>query len=137
MRAITPVYANPFGIFNELEKELNGLVLKRREGGFDNRFAFKGVASKETEQAWLMAFDLPGVKSEDLSVEFEEGALRIEGLRKDHFGDGEGTRFSRSIQVPESVDVEGITASMEDGVLSLTLPKATKEKPKKIEIKTH
>lgn len=129
MRAITPVYTNPLSFFGDFEKELNGLVGSRRERAFDEKYA-----AKETEDAWLMAFDLPGTRSENLNIEFENGVIKIEGNRDGLFGEEKGAIFSKSVGIPENVDIEKIEARLELGVLTLSLPKSQKAKAKKIPI---
>lgn len=129
MRALAPVYTTPFDFFTNFEKELSGIFNTGKDNFGERRFE-----SREREDAWLMAFDLPGVESQDLSVEYEEGALRIEGKRKPFFDEGEGAKFSRVFRLPKSVDPEKIEAKLENGVLTVTLPKQEKERPKKISV---
>lgn len=129
MKAITPIYTSPFSFFNDLEREFNG---------FNNKALREStLTSKQNENEWLAALEMPGVRAEDLKVEFEDGALNLTGKKKGYFDSSEETEFSRSIRVPEEVDVEKIEAKLRDGVLLLTLPKLAKAKPKKIEITTH
>lgn len=131
MRTLAPVYANPFSIFKDFEKEFNGLVGKPVVGGVDRR-----MESRETDHAWLLAFDLPGVKAKDLSIEVEDGILHLKGTRSNIFdSEVHGSPFTRQIRLPEDVDSDKIDAKLEDGVLALTLNKQEKAKPKKIEIK--
>lgn len=129
MTAITPIYTSPFKLFNDLEREFSG---------FNNRaLRESSLTSKQTENEWLAALEMPGVKAEDLSMEFEDGALKLTGKKKGYFDSSEETEFSRSIRLPEEVDAEKIEAKLRDGVLLLTLPKLEKAKPKKIEISAH
>jgi HSP20 family protein len=75
--------------------------------------------------------ELPGVKREDIAVEMIEDYLTINATRKD----GEQTlSFSRSIAIPEGVQAEKVVASLENGVLTVTLPKQEQAKPRKIAI---
>ena len=129
MKAITPIYTGPFSFFNDLEREFNGHNYKAlRESS---------LTSKQNENEWLAALEMPGVRPEDLTVEFEDGSLNLTGKKKGYFDSSEETEFSRSIKVPEEVDAEKIQAKLRDGVLLLTLPKLAKARPKKIEISTH
>jgi HSP20 family protein len=90
-----------------------------------------------------MSFDLPGLKKEDIQIEFANGQLRIFGERKDEREQGKGTRyqsekyygyFERAIALPESVKGDQIEAHFENGVLHVAVPKAAAIQPKQIKI---
>lgn len=75
--------------------------------------------------------ELPGVKREDIAVEMIEDYLTINATRKD----GEQSfSYSRSIAIPEGVQADKVAASLENGVLTVTLPKQEQAKPRKIAI---
>jgi HSP20 family protein len=93
----------------------------------------------ETEGHYMINFDIPGVKKEDIKIEMRGNQLEISGERKDELKNGKGRsygKFERSFTLPETVNAEKIEAHYEDGVLSLALPKAETAKPKTIEIQT-
>src|SRR5579884_2764267 len=85
----------------------------------------------EDEQKLELYADVPGVKQEDLDIQVEQDILTIKGERK-------GARFrgafERAFALPKQVDVEKIVASLEDGVLTLTLPKRAEAQPRKIKV---
>jgi HSP20 family molecular chaperone IbpA len=78
----------------------------------------------ETETSVTLSIDVPGVKSSDLQVQFEDNVLRISGERKTA---GSESKFVRSFAMdPTNVDVDSIKANLDCGVLTLTVPKHTK-----------
>ena len=91
----------------------------------------------------VLTMDVPGLSSDDLSIEMIDGYLVVRGERtrpdvqqgtslahrERAFG-----QFERRIKVPEGVDSDAITASMDNGVLSLIVPKPERLKPKAIAI---
>ncbi|KAJ3872232.1 HSP20-like chaperone [Lentinula edodes] len=89
-------------------------------------------------------FEFPGVKKEEIQLDMHNGRLTVYAETKvseehEQFGYAVRERsvgnFSRTLQLPQGVREEEIKASMEDGVLTVTFPKATaEEKPKKITI---
>ena len=95
-----------------------------------------------TDGDMVITMDLPGLKAEDLSIELLDGYLIVRGERtRPEVGDARLShterafgRFERRIRLPEGVDPDGITASMDDGVLSLIVPKPQRMKPKVIAI---
>jgi HSP20 family protein len=88
--------------------------------------------------------DLPGVSKENLDVQVDKDTLKVLGKRAVGNGAEEVTRwydeipakdFYRAFTIGEEIDREKITATMNNGVLKLTLPKTEKTKPKRIDIK--
>lgn len=99
----------------------------------------------ESLEAYEIHVDLPGVQPDDVKVEMHEGRLVISGKRSTgvdqkeknfHRVERVSGSFSRVIALPSEVDNEKIDASYEHGVLKIMLPKAVKQQPRKIEIRT-
>jgi HSP20 family protein len=81
--------------------------------------------------------ELPGVNREDIKVEMVEGFLTINASRKSLSAEGQGEEsfsFSRSVNMPENVAADNVAAAYENGVLTVTLPKQEKTRPKKITV---
>ncbi len=98
---------------------------------------------RETEEAFLVEAELPGIAKDDVTVTFEDGVLSLSGERKFEEESGEGTlrrversygSFTRSFRLPREVDAEAVTAAYADGVLTVTIPKTETAKPRTIEI---
>ncbi|MBA0866713.1 hypothetical protein Goshw_023645 [Gossypium schwendimanii] len=94
---------------------------------------------KETPQAHVIKADLPGLKKEQVKVEVEEGrVLQISGERskeeeekndKWHRIERSSGKFMRRFRLPKNAMMDQIKASMEDGVLTVTVPKKEDKKP--------
>ena len=117
--------------------ELRPRVLE--EAGFTAAFEVK-----ETKDAFLFKGDLPGLKAEDLDVKITQNRLTVSGKREaektekgDTFYAYERSygSFVRSFTLPEGVDSTKIEAALENGVLSVTLPKKPEVKPRQVDIK--
>ena len=79
--------------------------------------------------------ELPGVRKEDIRVELENAVLTLSATRVEKGKDGESSaEFSRSLAVPEGVDPGKVQAAYENGVLTVTLPKAEGRKPRQITV---
>jgi HSP20 family protein len=82
--------------------------------------------------------ELPGINRSDINVEMVEDYLTISGARKSaekENGQGEQSfSFSRSVTIPEHVQADKVSASYENGVLTVTLPKREEAKPKKVQV---
>jgi HSP20 family protein len=80
-------------------------------------------------------FELPGVKKDAVKIELHERVLTVTAERLVKAGEKESARtLSRSLALPEIVQEDGITAKLEDGILSVTLPKQESRKPKVISV---
>jgi HSP20 family protein len=97
----------------------------------------------ETQEKIVVRAEVPGMKQDDIAIEFENGILTIKGERKlEKNGDGmtwhrvERTygNFVRSFTLPRTVDAEQIAATYRDGVLDIEIPKKEEAKPKQIRI---
>ncbi len=88
---------------------------------------------RATEEELVLAFDLPGVKREDLDVTLHQHVLTVKGVRK--LDKGERT-FSQSFTLPTQLDESKLGAELTDGVLTVRIPKQPKAQPVKIEIAT-
>ena len=87
---------------------------------------------------------MPGVDPADLDISFSENTLTIQGERqaenvdenaKWHLRERHTGRFMRSIALPAAINADNISADYEDGVLTLTLPKAEEVKPRRIAVR--
>jgi HSP20 family protein len=104
---------------------------------------FPAVDVYEDKDSLLVKAELPGLKKEDIEISLHDGFLTLTGERK-HEEKREGAevyrserwvgRFNRSISLPCSVEADKITATYNEGVLTVTLPKAEEAKPKQIPI---
>jgi HSP20 family protein len=74
---------------------------------------------------------LPGVSREAISIEMADGHLTLGVERKD---EDKPYTLSRSIAIPESVQADKVSATYENGILTVTLPKQEQAKPRKINI---
>ncbi|XP_068656046.1 17.3 kDa class I heat shock protein-like [Aristolochia californica] len=109
-------------------------------------FAGGRIDWKETPEAHVFKADLPGLKKEEVKVEVEDGrVLQISGERnreaeekndKWHRVERSSGKFLRRFRLPENAKVDQVKAAMENGVLTVTMPKEETPKPevKAIEI---
>ena len=98
----------------------------------------------ENPESYVVKALVPGVKPEEIEVTIDNNVLTIKGESKEESEHKEGDyhlrerrygSFYRSVSLPANVKADKIEALNENGVLTLTLPKAEEAKPKKIEVK--
>lgn len=98
----------------------------------------------ENDDSIELRAELPGLKPNEIEIDVTDNVLTLSGERKlEHDEEREGYRkiersygrFSRSFTLPRNIDTENIKAEMNEGVLSLTLPKREEQKARRIEVK--
>jgi HSP20 family protein len=114
-----------------------------------NRVWVPALDVVEKRDAYMVIAELPGVKQSGVELSFEQNVLTIRGEKAPAFDattDGElrvyaservNGAFERAIRLPEFVDSEKISAELRDGLLTVTVPKATAAQARKIEIKAN
>ncbi|MCW2924876.1 MAG: Hsp20/alpha crystallin family protein [Thermoleophilia bacterium] len=92
---------------------------------------------------FLVTMDLPGLSTEDVTIEVHDRTLRISGERRQERGDEHASyfrvergygAFARTFTIPKGTDTDAIAASFDRGVLTLRIPKPAQVKPRRIEI---
>jgi HSP20 family protein len=98
---------------------------------------------KETQDAYVISADLPGVKDDELNVSLNGNLLTVSGTREEeHQEEGESYyamershgSFARRFTIPDGVDGESVTADLKQGVLTVRIPKKPEAQPKRIAI---
>jgi HSP20 family protein len=112
--------------------------------GWEAAGTYVPVDVYETDEHLVFEASMPGLKPEQVDVSISGGVLTIKGEttaeeeeRKPHYHRQERRygAFRRSFTLPEGVDAEKAEAVVEDGVLTLSIPKAEASKPKTIKVK--
>lgn len=96
----------------------------------------------ESGDHFVAVVELPGMRKENIDISLHDGALTISGERKHEGNNGETAQrteryigtFRRSIVLPTRVDPKKVSATYQDGILKVTLPKAEEAKPKQIQV---
>lgn len=142
---------NPFRELEDVSNRLNTLFgrLPVSTGAGQEMLAVTDwtpiVDISETDKAYLIKGEIPGVKKEDVKVTIEDGMLTVRGERHQEKEDkGEKFHrvercygsFMRSFRLPDDADESTVKAEFKDGIISITLPKSekAKNKPKEIEV---
>ncbi len=126
----------------ELQVQEKRELQRKEEGTTPARVFLPTTDIYETDQALTVVMEMPGVDKANVDIGLENGVLTVEGridfskyqALQPVYTEYNIGNYRRSFSLPETVDQEKISAEMSDGVLTLTLPKAEKAKPRKIAI---
>ena len=136
---------SPFREWNAARNQMNQLMEQTwRDARPAPRAHALPLDIHETDDTYTVVTDIPGLNAEQINISLDDGVLTIDAVIEREELD-ENTRvlkqerhygpFSRSIRLPQEVDVEAIEAEYHDGVLALSLPKAPEAKPRQITVK--
>ena len=90
----------------------------------------------ENEKEYYLTMDVPGMSKDDIEVTFDSNRLKISGQRKsDKYDSYEYGKVERTFSVPSNVEVDKISAKIDNGVLKVLLPKAKSSLGRKISVK--
>jgi len=129
---------DPFRELTELSERMNRLW----ESGLSGLDRWAPLADvEETDDAWAVEIDLPGVARDDVDIQLTDRELTVSGEVREKERAGilrRRTRrvgqFQYSVTLPGDVDPDGVTAQLHDGVLTVRVPKAQQAKPRRIAI---
>jgi len=97
----------------------------------------------ETDDAYVVKAELPGMKKEDITIDVKDGILTVRGERcsetevkekRYHRKERVFGSFQRSFSLPEGVASENITAEFKNGILTVSIPRPEEKKPKQIKV---
>lgn len=115
----------------------------REDGGSITSAWIPPVDVFEEKDSLRIMAELPGVKADEVKISLENNVLTIRGEKKQtaeehtervHRYERAYGMFERSFTVPTTIDADHIKAAYEDGVLTLTLPKVERAKPRQISV---
>jgi HSP20 family molecular chaperone IbpA len=123
-------------------KEKKALEEGAKESTRPGRVFVPAVDILENEEEIIILADMPGVTSKSVDIDLRESVLTIQGRISPAEGEKEVTVYRefdwgdylRQFTLSDAIDQKKITAKMDQGVLRLTLPKAEKRKPQKIQV---
>ena len=100
----------------------------------------------ETDTAYHTNIEVPGVNAEDINISVEDNVLTIEAEITEATGEREDSRalmrerrygnYTRSVRLPQPVDVDKIVATYNNGILELDLPKVPEAQPRQIKVRS-
>ena len=127
--------------FDRLQRDVNRLFNQSHRGG--NRNQFPALNAWANEDKAIVTSELPGFNAEDMDISVVNNSLSIKGERKaDAHGENDVVHrrerhvgeFSRTMKLPFKVNTEHVSATFKNGLLTIELPRAEEDKPRKISI---
>ena len=129
---------------DRLQQDMNRLFGDLNVNRTRKASSFPAINLWAAEESARVTAEIPGVSKDDLDINVTGDTLTLSGVRSQddlpegaryHRQERRFGEFSRSIQLPYTVDVNKVKAVFKNGVLSVDLPRVEAEKPKKITVK--
>ena len=114
------------------------MIARRRDSWYP------AVDIEEHEDQYTVSMELPGMKKEDIQINYTDGILTVSGEKKEekedknrnyHCYERRFGKFERSFRIHSDIKSDKIDASFNNGILNVVLPKSETAKPKQIEVK--
>jgi HSP20 family protein len=139
---------DPFREFSTLQDRMNRLFRESyNDAGKDDSLTTSSFAPAvdvyEDEHKVALKIEVPGIDEKDIDVRVENNTLTVHGERKIEKEEKEENyrrverqygSFTRSFNLPQTVDTENVSATYDKGVLKISLPKKAEAKPKQIKV---
>jgi len=140
-----PAFRNPWAEFERIRQGLDELSRSYVDKGKGQARAnvYPALNIYEESDRLIVTAELPGVKAEDLELSVEGETLTIQGKRDSrqneagisyHRREIESGSFSRAVALPVKIDTEHVGAKLSNGILTITLMKASEVTPRQIKI---
>jgi HSP20 family protein len=136
-----PLDRNQIPLRNAMDRLFGDWPLGSMQGGFTE--VFPPLDVRETDDAYIIEVELPGVDAQETEVTIEGRTVTIRGQFAEEEEREEGNfllrerrrgQFMRAVALPGMVDVDNATSRYENGELTITLPKATQNRARRVEI---
>ncbi len=136
---------NLFALRNNFENLFDDFLNQGKRTWSESTLAVvPAIDLEETDDAFVISAELPGMDKKEINISFDNSQLTISGEKKsekemneEKFHRIERTygKFQRSFELPGYVERDKIEAEYNNGILTVTVPKAEEAKPKQIEVK--
>jgi HSP20 family protein len=140
-RPVRQLPSDPFASFEDIHQRMDQFM--RSFGSTVDRTGWSPfpVDIEETEDAYIVEIDLPGVSPGDVTLEWNDRELTVHGEVKERQREGflrQQTRrlgqFHQTVTLPGEIEGERVTASLDDGVLLIRAPKSRTTKARRVQI---
>lgn len=137
---------DPLDRFFDIREDFDNAMrdfLRGFGGPVSSREVFPVADVKEDEDKYTVTLETPGIDKKDLKIRMKDSSLLVEGEKKEEKKDENESylrversygNFRRVFNFDSQLDSKKVNADFKDGVLTVTLPKAEKEKPEEIEV---
>jgi len=136
---------SPFGNWFDMTSRMNQMLdnIFGEDDG-DKTVWGPSVDVVENDDSYQIMAELPGIKMDDVKINLADDVLTVKGEKKNEVSESKRSfyrvercygRFQRSFTLPSSVDAKKVKANLDNGVLTITLPKAEQAKAREIPIK--
>jgi len=135
---------DPYRAFDSVRRRMDQVFREFDESASRQvRASYPRASLRDTREAFILNAEVPGLSETDIQISATMDSLTVAGERKAAAPEGYAVhrqergalRFARSFTLPSKIDVEKVSASVKNGVLTVTMPKHPESQPKAITVK--
>jgi HSP20 family protein len=133
-----------WGFLGDVDNILNGFLRAPMTSSLNTSVHFPAIDISETDSAYLVKADMPGMRKQDFDITVSDGVLTINAEHAEETNEKDNGRlirqersygkFSRSLRIGSDVDDKKVTAKYQEGILNLTLPKEAKAQARQVQV---
>lgn len=135
---------DPYRAFDSVRRRMDQVFREFDESASRQvRASYPRASLRDTREAFILNAEVPGLSETDIQISATMDSLTVAGERNAAAPEGYAVhrqergalRFARSFTLPSKIDVEKVSASVKNGVLTVTMPKHPESQPKAITVK--
>ncbi|MBA3546492.1 MAG: Hsp20/alpha crystallin family protein [Nannocystis sp.] len=135
---------DPFRAFDAVRRRMDQVFREYdQSAGPRARTSYPRASLRDTHEGFVLTAEVPGLADNDIQISATMDSLTIAGERKSvapegyavHRQERGSLRFARSFALPAKIDVDKVSASVKNGVLTVTMPKHPESQPRAITVK--
>ena len=129
--------------FEEIRREMDRVLFDGERGFALGREVWPSAAVTDSGNAWTLRAELPGLSEKDVELSVNADSVTLRAERKLEAPEGytvhrrerAGYRLARTFSLRTKIDPDQVRASLKNGVLTVTLPKAAEAQPRQVQVK--
>jgi HSP20 family protein len=135
---------DPFRAFDAVRRRMDQVFREYDQSAAPRaRTSYPRASLRDTQEGFVLTAEVPGLAENDIQISATMESLTIAGERKSVVPEGYAVhrqergslRFARSFALPAKIDVDKVSASVKNGVLTVTMPKHPESQPRAITVK--
>lgn len=139
------VACNPMDAIFKFDSDFDRMFRSAVDTCRPQSFASPRIEVSETQDAFKITADMPGMEKDNIKIAVEDSTLTISGERSEEtkgdakvvWSERRSSSFQRSFRLADNIDSARVSADYKNGILEVTLPKKEEAKPRTIEVKVN
>ncbi|MCO5142948.1 MAG: Hsp20/alpha crystallin family protein [Oligoflexia bacterium] len=141
MKSINLYRTRSLNPWNDFQREFDHLFYGGQTRSTESTYWSPKIDYYELEDKYLINMEIPGMPKDQIKIEFFDGVMTVSGEKNaeqkeanNFYSERSHGKFLRSFTLPKETDLEKVESSLEDGLLTIVIPKVEAKKPKELRV---